>query len=205
MGKTRTYEPIADTADMEVAPSGNLVPTFDYRDTELDIDTERYFKAPWGLPLKAVTSGVSCLLLGISAYSLWQMLNGSAAATLIAVLSPLVILAICSLFTVRGYAVSVSQLIVHRLGWSNTIDLSNLLTADFVPGVMQGSLRTFANGGLFAFVGNFHASDLGAYRAYVTDGMKAVALKFTDKTIIVSPDEPEEFIAAVRTASKIGK
>jgi hypothetical protein len=94
---------------------------------------------------------------------------------------PLVILAVCSLFTVRGYTVSANQLIVHRFGWSNAIDLSNLLTADFAPGVRQGSLRTFANGGLFAFAGHFHASELGAYRAYVTDGMKAVVLKFTFK------------------------
>lgn len=205
MGKTKTYEPIADTPEMEAGPVGNLVPTFDYRDAGPNIDTGRHFKSPWGLPLKAITSGVSCLLLGISAYSLWQMLNGSAAATLTAVLSPLVILAICSLFTVRGYTVSVDQLIVHRLGWSNAIDLSDLLSADFVPGVMQGSLRAFANGGLFAFAGNFHNRDLGAYRAYVTDGMKAVALRFADKTIVVSPDDPEEFMAAVRAAAGIGK
>jgi len=71
--------------------------------------------------------------------------------------------------------------------------------------VMQGSLRTFANGGLFAFAGNFHSGDLGAYRAYVTDGMKAVVLKFTDKTIVVSPDDPEEFIAAVTSAARAGR
>lgn len=205
MGKTKTYEPVADSPKMEAAPFGNLVRTFDYREAELNIDAERYFQAPWGLPLKAITSGVSCLLFGIAAYSLWQMLNGSAAATLVAALMPLVILAVCSLFTVRGYTVSGNQLIVHRLGWSNTIGLSNLLTADFVPGVMQGSVRTFANGGLFAFAGNFHTSDLGAYRAYVTDGMRAVVLKFTDKTIVVSPDDPEEFIAAVTSARGLGK
>lgn len=205
MGKTKTYEPIADTPDLEAAPFGNLVPTFDYPDTKLNIETEQYFKAPWGLPLKAITSGVSCLLFGISVYSLWQMLNGSAATTLLTILMPLVILAVCSLFTVRGYTISMNQLIIHRLGWSNAIELSNLLTADFVPGVMQGSRRTFANGGLFAFVGNFYAGDLGAYRAYVTDGMKAVVLKFTDQTIVVSPDEPEEFIAAVTSTSTVGK
>jgi hypothetical protein len=203
MGKTKPYEPIADSPDMEAAPLGDLVPTFDYRETEPRVDAGRHFKAPWGLPLKAITSGVSCLLFGISAYGLWQMLNGSTATSLIAILMPLVILAACGLFTVRGYTVSMNQLIVHRPGWPNAIDLSNLLAADFVPGVMQGSLRTLANGGLFAFVGNFHSSDLGAYRAYVTDGMKAVVLRFTDKTIVVSPDEPEEFMAAVTSAGKV--
>lgn len=205
MGKTKPYEPIADSPEMEAAPFGNLARTLDYRTAELSIDTERHFQAPWGLPLKAITSGVSCLLFGIAAYSLWQMLNGSAAVSLVAVLMPLVILAVCSLFTVRGYTVATNQLIVHRLGWSNAIDLSNLQTADFAPGVMQGSRRTFANGGLFAFVGNFYASDLGAYRAYVTDGMRAVVLKFTDKIIVVSPDEPDEFIAAVASVGGVGK
>lgn len=205
MDKTQPYEPIADTPEMEAAPFGNLVPTFDLRETKLEIDTGRYFPALWGLPLKAITSGVACLLFGISAYSLWQRLNGSVSTPLVAIFMPLVILAVCSLFTVRGYTVSMNQLIIHRLGWSNAIELSNLLAADFVPGVMQGSHRTFANGGLFAFAGNFHARDLGAYRAYVTDGMKAVVLKFTDKTIVVSPDEPEEFIAAVTSAGQVRK
>jgi hypothetical protein len=205
MGRTKTSEPIAESPDLEAAPFGNLAPTFDYRETELQIDAARHFKALWGLPLKAITAGVSCLLSGIAVYSLWQMLNGSASTNLIAVLMPLVILAFCSLFTVRGYTISMNQLIVHRLGWTNAIELSNLLTAEFVPGVMHGSRRTFANGGLFAFAGNFYASDLGSYRAYVTDGMKAVVLKFTDKTIVVSPDEPEEFIAAVTSAARRGK
>lgn len=204
MGKTKTYEPTADRPDIEAAPVGNLVPAFDYRHPELNVDAGRYFEATWGLQLKAITSGVACLLLGISAYSLWQMLNGSAAATLTAVLSPFVILAICSLFTVRGYTVSTNRLVVHRLGWSNAIELTGLLSAEYVPGAMHGSLRTLANGGLFAFVGNFHNPDLGAYRAYVTDGMKAVVLRFAGKTIVVSPDRPEEFIAAVTSAGTPG-
>ncbi|MBC7797107.1 MAG: hypothetical protein H7Z37_09570, partial [Pyrinomonadaceae bacterium] len=166
------------------------------------IDAGRYFKASWGQQLKAITGGISCLLIGISFYSLWQMLNGSAETSFLAVLLPLAIVALCSLFTVRGYTISGNQLIIHRLGWSNTIELSNLSSAAYVPGAMQGSFRTFAIGGLFSFAGYFYNSNLGAYRAYVTNNMKSVVLKFADNTIVVSPDEPEEFVVAVVSASK---
>ncbi|MGI9107270.1 MAG: PH domain-containing protein [Pyrinomonadaceae bacterium] len=162
----------------------------------------RYFEATWGAQLKAITAGVSCLLLGLCVYSLWQLLNGAIGISFVGTVMPLVLLACAALFTVRGYSVSADRLTVHRLGWSHNIELSELSSARYVPGAMTGSIRTFANGGLFAFAGNYYDSRLGAYRAYVTDGAKSVVLKFKDKTIVVSPDDPEEFIAALRPAGK---
>jgi len=199
MNRTKTQEPIANQfVDEQMTSDGSLIQHSDYQ----SMDAERYFKASWGQQLKAITAGVSCLLIGISFYSLWQMLNGSAEISFLRVLLPLAIVALCSLFTVRGYTVSRSQLIIHRLGWSNIIELSGLSSATYVPGVMQGSFRTFAIGGLFSFAGNFLNSNLGAYRAYATNNLKSVVLKFAGNTIVVSPDEPEQFIAAVTSASK---
>lgn len=199
MNKTKTQEPTVNQfIDEQVTLDGSLIQHSNFQ----NINAEQYFKASWGQHLKAVTGGVSCLLIGLSFYSIWQMLNGSAESSLLAILLPLAIVALCSLFTVRGYTVSGHQLIIHRLGWSNKIELSDLSSAVYVPGVMLGSLRTFAIGGLFSFAGNFHNSNLGHYRAYITNNMKSVVLKFVGNTIVVSPDEPEDFIAAVTSAGK---
>ena len=41
---------------------------------------------------------------------------------------------------------------------------------------------------------------LGRYRAYVTEGKKAVVLDIGGDKVVVSPDQPEEFAEAVRSA-----
>ena len=199
-GETKTRETATNrVTDKETASDDSLIASSD----NLGMNAERYFKATWGQQLKSSTAGVSCLLIGISVYSLWLMLNNSTSISLLGAFSPLAIIVFCSLFAVRGYTISGNRLTVHRLGWSNTIDLSELSSATYVPGVMHGSIRTFANGGLFSFAGNYYNSNIGAYRAYATDSMKAVVLKFAGNTIVVSPDEPEEFIAAAGSASKL--
>ena len=59
---------------------------------------------------------------------------------------------------------------------------------------MRRSIRTFGNGGLFAFVGRYRNRLIGPYRAYATDLHKTVVLRFTDKTIVITPEEPEKFV-----------
>jgi hypothetical protein len=41
---------------------------------------------------------------------------------------------------------------------------------------------------------------LGRYRAYATDASKSVVLKFGDKNIVVTPDDPKAFVEALREA-----
>jgi hypothetical protein len=205
MKKTKDRESIVDSPVPDAMLSESVIPIFDTTGLPLDFNVERHFKLSWGLQLKAITAGISCLLVGISVYSFWQMLNTTSDTSLLGALMPLVIIVLCSFFTVRGYSISKGQLIIHRLGWSHTIELSGLISASFEPGVMQGSLRTFANGGLFAFAGNFYDSNLGAYRAYVTDGMKSVVLRFSNQTLVISPSEPFEFITAVMSEIKFRK
>jgi hypothetical protein len=64
----------------------------------------------------------------------------------------------------------------------------------------MGSLRTMGIGGLFGFVGHFHNEILGSYKAYATNEFNTVVLVFGDQTIVVTPDEPDEFVEAVLAA-----
>jgi len=63
---------------------------------------------------------------------------------------------------------------------------------------MKGSLRLFGNGGLFSSSGLFWNRRLGRYRAFATDPGNAVVLEFPDRTLVVTPESPSGFLAALK-------
>lgn len=101
---------------------------------------------------------------------------------------------------VRGYTLTDRELIIHRLGWSSHFDLASLISASSDPSAMNGSIRLFGNGGLFAFCGWFRNKKLGNYRVFATDPQRSVVLRFTDRIVVVTPDAPEKFAAEITKA-----
>jgi hypothetical protein len=47
---------------------------------------------------------------------------------------------------------------------------------------------------MFSFSGLYWNRNLGHYRAFVTDLNHTVVLRFVTRTLVVSPDRPEEFV-----------
>jgi hypothetical protein len=150
-----------------------------------------HFFAPWSTKLKLTTGGLGAILI--------------IAAVATAGWGSLVILAIilvAAAFAIRGYSVMDSKLLIHRLGWANKFDLTELQRVEVSPGATMGSLRTMGIGGLFGFVGHFHNEILGSYKAYATNEFNTVVMVFGNETIVVTPDDPEEFVEAVTAASR---
>jgi hypothetical protein len=114
----------------------------------------------------------------------------------------LAILLVAAAFAIRGYSVLEGKLLIHRLGWASKFDLADLVSAEVSPGATMGSLRTMGIGGLFGFAGHFHNEILGSYKAYATNEFNTVVLVFGDETIVVTPDDPQEFVEAVTAASR---
>jgi len=108
---------------------------------------------------------------------------------------PLALVFGCALFTVRGYTITPDAILVHRLLWDTRLPRAGLKSAEFVTGVMNRSLRTCGNGGFFSFTGFYWSKTLRSYRAYVTDLRRTVVLRYERRTVVVSPDAPEEFVA----------
>ncbi len=102
-----------------------------------------------------------------------------------------------ALFTIRGYELAGSELLVRRLVWATRIPLQDLRSAWADPSAMKRSIRLFGNGGLFAFSGLFSNRKLGRYRAFATDPRNAVVLRFAARTIVVTPDAPQEFLSTL--------
>jgi hypothetical protein len=69
-----------------------------------------------------------------------------------------------------------------------------LESAQFEPNAMQWSIRTLGNGGFFSFSGFYRNKRLGGYRAFVTDRHQTVVLRYSGRTVVVSPAAPEQFV-----------
>jgi hypothetical protein len=148
----------------------------------------KQYKAPWDTLLIVASSLLTALCVGIAfvafkhgGRSLWV---GSL---------PLALIVGCALFAIRGYTVTPDAILVHRLFWTTRLPLVGLQSAQFEPNAMRWSIRIFGIGGFFSFSGLYRNKLLGAYRAFVTDRHRTVVLRYSGRTVVVSPASPEEF------------
>ena len=149
-----------------------------------------HFFAPWSTNLKLTTGGLAIvLIIAAVATAGW----GS--------LVLLAILLVTAAFAIRGYSVMEGRLLIHHLGWANKFDLADLVSVEVSPGATMGSLRTMGIGGFFGSIGHFHNEILGSYKAFATNEFNTVVMVFGTETIVVTPDDPEEFVEAVTAAS----
>jgi hypothetical protein len=148
------------------------------------------YKAPWSTSLIIISSLSTILCVGIALGMIWSSRGIRPWVALL----PLALICGGALFTIRGYTVILDAILVHRLFWTTRLPLAGLQSAQFEPDAMRWSLRTFGNGGLFSFTGFFRNKALGAYRAFVTDQHRTVVLRYSARTVVVSPAAPEEFV-----------
>ena len=149
------------------------------------------FSAPWSSALTVISVVLTVVLLVV-------VLNGAVVATAL-LAATFVGAAVCS---VRGYAVEPGVLIIERLGWQTRIDLAGLESAEIDPDAMRWAFRTWGIGGPFAFVGRYWSRAVGGFTAYATDRDLAVVLRWPDRTVVVTPDDPETFATAVEAAAE---
>lgn len=154
------------------------------------------YQAPWSTSLVVVSVLTTALLGPVGVLTGW--IGHPVASVLCAV-----ILLGSAAFTIRGYAVTREAILVRRLFWSTRLPLAGLQSAEADPEAMRASIRLFGNGGLFSFTGLFRNRALGNYRAYVTDPRRAVILRFAQRTVVLSPADPQEFVRDLSPAAKV--
>lgn len=155
------------------------------------------YAAPWGTGVEIITVGGMVLLTGIPLFNFFAVPRSHPVWSL-GLLLPLSILIGSAVCVIRGYELTADSVMVKRLGWRSRIDLTSLVSAETDPKAMARSLRTFGNGGLFCFAGRFRNRHLGPYRAFAMDPKRSVVLRFPDRTVVVTPDRPDEFVARIR-------
>ncbi len=159
-----------------------------------------HFKAPWGTGLKWSSALVTLFALAImlSGFPMqnYRFPTGSWTPLLWQFFPALVLVGSLP-FIVRGYTITNGTLHVHRLLWVTKIPLTGLQSAEIIPDSLCGSLRTCGNGGLYSYTGRYWNKRLGHYRAFVNDWKRPVVLRWPNKTIVLSCEEPEAFVSAV--------
>ena len=152
------------------------------------------FHAPWSGILKLSTT--LCILLILCCLVL-MWISIPASQTTVKVLSAVVcgvIILVVALFAVRGYAIEGNDFVIYRPTRKTCYPISSIVKCWEDPQAMKGSWRIFGIGGIFVFAGLFRNKTLGSYYAYATDPQKAVVIKMTDRTIVVTPDSPSQLI-----------
>jgi hypothetical protein len=91
---------------------------------------------------------------------------------------------------VRSYRLSNGALIVKRVGRAKQIELRGLQSAVFTP-IECWNLKGMA--GVMRFAKWIDNNTVGTYQLFLTNPSKAVVLKFADHTVVVTPDQPEQF------------
>ena len=54
----------------------------------------------------------------------------------------------------------------------------------------------------FSFSGEFWNRRLGRFRALATDPQRAVVLRYSRRTVVITPHDPQQFIMRARTVLK---
>ena len=105
-----------------------------------------------------------------------------------------------------GYTVDGQTLTVKRPLGDEVIQRAEITGARmFEEADSEGMSRTGGNGGLFGYYGKFKSDKLGEHRWYVTDTARRVVVETREGAVVVSPEDPEKFIAAVKPEEQVSK
>lgn len=106
-------------------------------------------------------------------------------------------------FSNRGYSVEDGVLIIRTPFGNVRVPLDAAFSVRLASDDdLRGSLRLFGSGGFFGYYGLYRTTSLGRCNWYVTDRSRMVVLKTAGRTLVLSPADPEAFIAAVSSAAK---
>jgi hypothetical protein len=153
------------------------------------------YSAPWGTALIVISALVTVVCVGASVGLLWAATaKHSPFLTRPLALLPLALVVGCLPFIVRGYTITADTILIHRLLWDTYLSRIGLQTACVEPNAMRGSLRTWGNGGGFSFTGFYYNKRLRTYRAFVTDLHRTVVLRYSSRTVVLSPAAPADFV-----------
>jgi hypothetical protein len=106
---------------------------------------------------------------------------------------------------IRRYRLAGEELLVERRLRTVRIPLAGLISASIDRDAMRHAWKMYGNDGLGAFSGRFRSRRLGAFRAYLTDAERAVVLRWPDRCVVISPEQPSYFLEAVRKRAGLSR
>jgi hypothetical protein len=148
----------------------------------------KHYKAPWCPFLVIVSTLLTALCLGLAFAEFRQGGAESWKGWL-----PVALVVGCAFFTIRGYTITPDAILVHRLVWDTRLPLAGLQSARFERSPGWWGIR-IGNGGFFSLTGYRYVPGVGFYRVFATDHTRRVVLRYPNRTVVVTPSAPEDFI-----------
>ena len=150
--------------------------------------------------VKGITMGVAILfiIIIIAQYSI--ITDTGRNGTFYTAVTLLLIYFIAFSFRPINYKIINNLLVIHRLFIDVKIERDNIKSVGLIDkNKIHGAIRIFGVGGLFGYFGNFANFEMGKMTWYATRKDRTVLINTKDnKKIILTPDEPEEFVAAFK-------
>jgi PH (Pleckstrin Homology) domain-containing protein len=111
----------------------------------------------------------------------------------------LLVLAICVAYSPRGYVIEGQSIVVRRMAGAASIALEGVREVRRVTAEdLRGCIRLRGSSGFFGYYGLFSTSKLGKCNWYVTDRSKSVVVITSTRTVLLSPDDTDGFLSAIR-------
>jgi len=150
---------------------------------------DRIFTASYDTTTKVVSGAVCVLLIGVP---------GAVVSPWFCLVSGAILLAAYA-YSVRGFHLQDGAIVIKRLVGDVTIPISAITEIRrATPDDLRWTIRLMGSGGLFGYYGLFRTSALGKCTWYVTNRSNNVVVRTASKVMLLSPDEPDAFVAAVR-------
>ena len=121
------------------------------------------FAAIWSAKLILV-SLTATVVLAFGAYLAGTRRRVKPLMRFIGCVIPLVVIGGSAVMCVRGYVLDEDSLRIKRLFEDTSIALSEINSAEHNPEATRQLSRTWGNGGVYAYVGDFESHTLGAFK-----------------------------------------
>lgn len=161
------------------------------------------FTAPFGKEIRLATPLVLVICVGVVVIGFTAVPEKVAWARWLTVATGIFIPLFSWFCQIREYRLEDGQLIIRQRLWNNRLPLAELRGFRADPEAMKGTVQVCGNGGVFAIYGFYWNKVLGSFRAYASDLKRAVILRFSHRTIVISPDSPEDFLRALEQLTKL--
>jgi hypothetical protein len=165
------------------------------------------FDASWDRGMWILNCVLVVLMTGLTATLIAAAFKAMRQSTALAIIGwagaavPGLIVLIASAFAPRRYEIRGADILVKRfLAKDVRIPLDKVYSveaADYEY-VFKKAFRVMGSGGMFGIYGHFASANLERFKAYMTRRSRLVMIKTVDMPFVVTPDHPEDFIAAVR-------
>jgi cytochrome bd-type quinol oxidase subunit 1 len=160
------------------------------------------FTAPWSKNLRRSSTIAMGVLLAAVIVAFFVVPPDESTARILLTGVLIAIPIIAALCMVRGYVITESEVHIRRTGWTVRLPLKMLQTVDGNAEALQGAIRLVGNYGLFSYTGCYWSKRLGFFRVYATDPDRAIVLRYPNRTIVITPHDPQAFIIRARTLIK---